>query len=401
MEFDDIRALAKKNDSKIVLMVIDGLGGLPQKLGGKTELETAKTPHLDQLAREGICGLHEPVRPGITPGSGPAHLGVFGYDPITYRVGRGVLAALGIGFDLRHADVAARGNFCTIDKAGLVTDRRAGRIPTETNEKLCKILSDIKLSEGEIFVRPVKEYRFLVVLRGDDLSGEIADTDPQETGVEPLAVKPLSDKAAKTAKLVTEFIDQAREKLAAHEPANMALMRGFSQRPDWPAFPDNFGVRAAAIAAYPMYRGVASLVGMDVLKTGEHVEDEFATLEQHWSEYDFFYIHVKKTDSAGEDGDFDRKVKLIEEADSLVPRLRKLNPDVVVVTGDHSTPSMMKSHSWHPVPALLWSKDCRADTVSQFGEQACLAGALGARFPAVDLMPLAMANVHRLEKFGA
>lgn len=401
MELTDIQALVKKNDSKIVLMVIDGLGGLPQAAGGKTELETARTPNLDQLAKEGICGLHEPVRAGITPGSGPAHLGVFGYDPIKFQVGRGVLAALGIGFDLRHADVAARGNFCTVDSAGRVTDRRAGRIPTEINEKLCKILSDIKLSEGEVFVRPVKEYRFLVVLRGENLSGDIADTDPQETGVEPLAVTSLSEKSRKTAKLVTEFIDQAREKLSGHAPANMALMRGFSQRPDWPAFPDIFGVRAAAIAAYPMYRGVASLVGMDVLKTGDHVEDEFATLEQHWPEYDFFYLHVKKTDSAGEDGDFDRKVKLIEEADALIPRLRNLNPDVVVVTGDHSTPSMMKSHSWHPVPALLWSTNCRADAVSQFGEQACLAGALGARFPAVDLMPLAMANAHRLEKFGA
>jgi len=401
MEFDDIRSLAKKNDSKIVLMVIDGLGGLPQSPGGKTELETARTPNLDGLAKEGICGLHEPVRPGITPGSGPAHLGVFGYDPIKYRVGRGVLAALGIGFDLKHADVAARGNFCTVDDQGRVTDRRAGRIATEINEKLCKILSEIRLSEGEIFVQPVKEYRFLLVLRGDDLSGEIADTDPQETGVAPLAVRALSGKADKTVRLVTEFIDKAREKLAGHAPANMALMRGFSQRPDWPSFPDTFNVRAAAIASYPMYRGVASLVGMEVLKTGDHVEDEFATLEQSWKDYDFFYLHIKKTDSAGEDGDFDRKVKLIEDADSLVPRLRKLNPDVIVVTGDHSTPSMMKSHSWHPVPSLLWSKHCRPDAVTEFGEMACLAGALGARFPAIELMPLAMANAHRLEKFGA
>ncbi len=401
MVFDDIKALAKKNDSKIVLVVMDGLGGLPHSPGGKTELETANTPNLNQLAKEGICGLHEPVRPGITPGSGPAHLGVFGYDPITYRVGRGVLAALGIGFDLKHADVAARGNFCTVDEQGRITDRRAGRIATEINEKLCKILSDITLSEGEVFVRPVKEYRFLLVLRGDNLSGDIADTDPQETGVESLPVMPLSGKADKTARLVTEFIAQARERLAGHAPANMALMRGFSQRPDWPTFPETFGVRAAAIASYPMYRGVASLVGMDVLKTGEHVDDEFATLEQHWHEYDFFYLHVKKIDSAGEDGDFDRKVKLIEEADALMPRLRKLNPDVIVVTGDHSTPSVLKSHSWHPVPALLWSKDCRPDAVVQFGEQACLSGALGARFPAVDLMPLAMANAHRLEKYGA
>jgi 2,3-bisphosphoglycerate-independent phosphoglycerate mutase len=401
MEFNDIRSLTKKNDSKIVLVVIDGLGGLPQKPGGKTELESAKTPNLDRLAAEGICGLHEPVRPGITPGSGPAHLGVFGYDPIKYKVGRGVLAALGIGFDLKHADVAARGNFCTVDSNGRVTDRRAGRIPTEMNEKLCRILSEIKLSEGEIFVRPVKEYRFLLVIRGENLSGDIADTDPQEIGVEPLAVETLSEKAGKTARLVTEFIDQARKRLADHSPANMALMRGFSQRPDWPAFPDIFGVRAAAIAAYPMYRGVASLVGMDVLKTGDQVADEFTTLEQHWQEYDFFYLHVKKTDSAGEDGDFDRKVKLIEEADALIPRLRSLNADVIVVTGDHSTPSLMKSHSWHPVPVLLWSKVCRADSVSKFGEGACLSGALGVRFPAVELMPLAMANAHRLEKFGA
>jgi 2,3-bisphosphoglycerate-independent phosphoglycerate mutase len=401
MDLDLIQSLVEKRDSKIVLLVLDGLGGLPMEVGGKTELEAADTPNLDRLARDGICGLQLPVGPGITPGSGPGHLGLFGYDPIRYQVGRGVLSALGIDFDLTPRDVAARGNFCTVDEAGRVVDRRAGRIPTERGAELCARLRGIELDGAELSVEPVKEYRFLLVLRGNGLSGDVGETDPLEVGEMPLDPEPVSSEADATAQLVRQFVDQARQILSDNEPANMVLLRGFSQIPDWPKFGDVFGLRAAAIAAYPMYRGVARLVGMDLLDPGHSVEDEFSAVEDHWDEYDFFFLHVKRIDSAGEDGDFERKVSLIEKADALVPRLTDLGPDVLVVSGDHSTPSLLKYHSWHPVPVLLWSEHCRQDGVEKFGERACMAGGLGPRIPSVDLMPLAMANARRLEKYGA
>jgi len=401
METTVIQDLAKQEKSKIVLLVMDGLGGLPAKSAGLTELEAARTPNLDRLAAQGVCGLHQPIAPGITPGSGPSHLALFGYDPLEYQVGRGVLSALGIDFDLKTNDVAARGNFCTLDEAGIVSDRRAGRIPTDKNQELCELLRQIELPGVEVFVQTVKEYRLLLVLRGDGLSGELADTDPQEVGEAPLEPRVLSAAAEKTAGLVEKFIDQAREILADHEPANMILLRGFSKLPDWPSFEDVFGLRAAAIAAYPMYRGVAKLVGMDVLATGTEFDEEIVTLEKHWNDYDFFFLHMKPIDSAGEDGDYERKAQLIEEVDSRIPRLLNLEPDVFLVTGDHSTPALLKHHSWHPVPVLLWSKYCRADSVNSFGERACMSGGLGARIPAVDLMPLALANALRLDKFGA
>jgi 2,3-bisphosphoglycerate-independent phosphoglycerate mutase len=401
MDFELIRTLIKPSDTKMVLLVMDGLGGLPTNSKDLTELEKAETPNLDHLAREGICGLHQPIGPGITPGSGPSHLALFGYDPVRFQLGRGVLAALGINFDLRKTDIAARGNFCTVDKQGKVMDRRAGRIPNEKNLELCKKLRKIKIPGVELFVDTVKEYRFLLVMRGENLSGQLTDTDPQNTGLKPLFPKPLTPEAEHTAQIVKQFIEKAGEVLANDQPANMVLMRGFTQKPDWPDFSDTFGIKAAAIAAYPMYRGVSRLVGMDILETGETLEDEITTLETHWNDYDFFYFHIKKIDSAGEDGDYNRKVTLIEEADTVIPRIMKLNPDVVVVTGDHSTPSVMKNHSWHPVPVLLWSKYCRNDTVNRFGERACLAGGLGPGIPTVDLMPLIMANAGRLKKFGA
>lgn len=401
MDLDFIKTLVKPSETKIVLLVIDGLGGLPRKSDNLTELEAANTPNLDSLAKKGICGLQQPVGPGITPGSGPGHLGIFGYDPVKYKVGRGVLAALGIGFDLQPGDVAARGNFCTIDENGNVLDRRAGRIPTDKNKELCEILRDIKLPGVEVFVETVKEHRCLIVLRGENLSGDLIDTDPQEIGKKPLQPQALLSDGTHTAELVSQFLDQVNNALADQHPANMILLRGFSKKPNWPSMQEAFGLKSAAIAGYPMYRGVSKLIGMDILETGSTIKDEFTTLENHWDDYDFFYLHVKKTDSAGEDGDFDRKVSVIEETDREIPRLLELNPDVIIVTGDHSTPSLMKAHSWHPVPVLIWSKLCRADTVDCFGERACITGGLGNRLPAIDLMLLALANAKRLEKFGA
>lgn len=401
MELEFIRNLKKDMETKIVLLVMDGLGGLPAGSDGFTELEKANMPNLDELASHGICGLHVPVAPGITPGSGPAHLALFGYDPYRYQVGRGVLSALGIDFELQKTDVAARGNFCTLDGDGFISDRRAGRISTEKNQELCKMLREIKLPGVDLFIETVKEYRILLVLRGDGLEANIADTDPQERGLKPLEPDPMTSNSKKTADLLKQFLEQARDKLSNHHPANMLLLRGFANKPDWPGFKDVFGLRAAAIAGYPMYRGVAKLVGMDLLEAVDDVKQEFHILKQHWNHYDFFFLHVKRIDSAGEDGDFDRKVGLIEEVDKQIPGLLELKPDTIIVTGDHSTPSQLGYHSWHPVPVILWSEHCRADQVMQFGERACMQGGLGPRLPAIDLMPLALANAQRLEKFGA
>ena len=398
---DLMKELHIASQTKIVMLVIDGLGGLPVEPGGPTELEAARTPNLDALAAESICGLSVPISPGVTPGSGPAHLALFGYDPLRYEIGRGVLEACGIGFPLERSDVAARGNFCSADENGLITDRRAGRIPTERGAELCEMLRAIQLPDVETFVEPVKEYRFVLVLRGEDLSGGLTETDPQQLGVPPRQVKALIPEAQPTAELFNQWIAQAQELLADQHPANMVLLRGPDKTPLLPSMAEVYGLRAAAIASYPMYRGVAKLVGMDILETGEIPEEEVETLKTHWAEYDFFFFHIKKTDSAGEDGDFARKASVIEHVDeAVVPAIASLEPDVFIVTGDHSTPALLKSHSWHPVPTLLRSRYCRPDEVKAFGERACMRGGLGV-FPATDLMPLAMANALRLTKYGA
>jgi len=395
-----VKDLALKSETKIVLVVIDGVGGLPDPETGRTELEAAETPHLDELAHKGICGLIDPIGRGITPGSGPAHLSLFGYDPLRYKIGRGALAAMGIGFELGHQDLAARINFATIDRDGIVTDRRARRIPTERNQELCEKLRQIEIPGVEIFVEPVKEHRAVVVFRGADLSEELTDSDPQKIGLPAREVQALSPSASKAAGIVNEFITLAKDILANEKPANMILLRGFAKHPHIPTMRDIYGLRCGAIATYPMYKGISRIVGMDVLPTGPNISDQFGTLERNFNSYDFFYLHIKATDSAGEDGDFDRKAEIIREIDSQIPRLTNLNPDVIVVTGDHSTPSLLKSHSWHPVPIIIYSKWCRPDSVSAFSESECGRGSLG-RFPATEVMVLALAHALRLGKYGA
>ncbi len=395
-----IRDIARSTPTKIVMVVIDGLGGLPHPETGKTELETAATPNLDQLLKKGMCGLSEPVGPGITPGSAPGHLALFGYDPVSCNIGRGVLEAIGIDFDLHPDDIAARGNFCTMDKTGLVTDRRAGRISNERAAELCRLLDGWRIDGVEIFVRPVREHRLVVVFRGKGLKPDVSDSDPQQVGLAPKNVVALKQEAEHMAGIANQFIAKAKTTLSKHHPANMVLLRGFSKHPNLPTMSDIYKLKPAAIASYPMYRGLAKLVGMEVLKTGATIEDEFATLKQNYAEYDFFFLHIKAADAAGEDGDFDRKVKVIEQVDHALPALIALEPDVIVVTGDHSTPAILKGHSWHPVPVLLYSKWCRRDKFDKFGETGCASGGLG-RFPATQIMSLAMAHALKLEKFGA
>lgn len=397
---DLMRRLHVKNDGKIVLLVSDGLGGLPKEPGGKTELETAKTPNLDGLATRGVCGLSVPVLPGITPGSGPGHLGLFGYDPLKYEIGRGVLEALGIDFDLGPNDVAVRGNFCSVDAEGNITDRRAGRIGSDVGKRLVEKLDRITIPGVEVFVKPVKEYRFVVVFRGEGLGGDVEDTDPQRTGVPPLDPEPRNEQSRRTAEVCKAFVEKARDALKDDHPANLLTLRGIAKKPHVPTFEEVYGMKAAAIAVYPMYRGLARLVGMYVLDAGQTLDDQMARLEKVWNDYDFFFIHFKYTDSTGEDGNFDAKVKRTEELDAAIPRVTALKPSVLIVTGDHSTPSKLKSHSWHPVPVVLAAETARFDACATFGESECLRGGLGT-FEAKYLMPLAMAHAGRLEKFGA
>lgn len=396
-----IESLAEADDSKIIFFILDGVGGLAVEGRPGTELHCARTPHLDELARSSSCGLLIPVTFGVTPGSGPGHFALFGYDPVECNLGRGVLEAAGIGFRLTERDVAARGNFATVDPQGRIVDRRAGRISTEECRRICqKLQQGIEIPGVEIFVESVKEHRFLVVFRGEGLYGEISDTDPQATGVPPLDPEPLVPEARPTAALVSQFISQAAALLKDEPQANMVTLRGFAKHHPYPSLQERFKLRSLCLANYPMYRGVSLLVGMDLYPITAGLEEQLSALEKSFSEYDFFFLHVKTTDATGEDGDFDAKVAAIEALDRCIPRLLSLHPQVLVITGDHSTPSALRRHSWHPVPVLLHAATARVDTCQRFTELECLKGALG-QFPAKHLLPLALAHAGRLQKFGA
>ena len=397
-----MRELSVKTDSKILLLVLDGLGGLPMDPSGPTELEAADAPNFDALAARSDLGLSLPVAAGVSPGSGPGHLALFGYDPLRYVVGRGVLSALGVGFDLGENDLAARLNFATLDESGKISDRRAGRIPSEKGAQLVGLLNEnVTLDGVETLVTHEKEYRAVAVFRGDGLSDALADSDPQRVGLEPLPVKPTdaSPEAERSAALANAFIEQADEILRDQHPANTVLMRGFGMHPALPSFEEIYELDAAAIASYPMYKGLARLAGMELLKEGEGLAGEFETLRENWDRHDFFFLHVKPTDAAGEDGDFERKAAVIEEVDAQIPRLLDLGPDALAVTGDHATPAKLKSHSWHGVPFLLFSP-YTLPTAGSFGERACAGGSLGA-FPAEEIMGLLMGHALKLNRYGA
>lgn len=400
MDINIIKEIAITSPEKIVMLVIDGLGGLPDPKTDKTELETARIPHLDSVAAQGVCGLADPIAPGITPGSGPGHLALFGYDPIANRIGRGALEAMGIDVELGPDDMAARGNFCTINDQGIITDRRAGRISTEKCAELCKLLNNIQVSGAEIKVYPVREHRFVVIFHGKNLHSELTESDPSQTGVAPLEIKSIHAIAKTTANITNEFVVKAKKILSNHHPADMILLRGFAKKPQLPTMQEIYKLNPLAIAVYPMYRGLARLVGMQVAKTGTTLEDEFKTLKENYNQYDFFFLHVKWTDTAGEDGDFARKVKVLEQIDAALPTLTALKPDVLVITGDHSTPAVYGGHTWHPVPLVICGKYCRPDKAKKFSEEAFLAGGSG-RIKATDIMPLALANARKLTKFGA
>jgi 2,3-bisphosphoglycerate-independent phosphoglycerate mutase len=394
--------LAIKTDAKMIFLVMDGLGGMEIPEKGGSELQVARTPNLDALVARNICGLFDPVAPGITPGSGPGHFAIFGYHPIAYNIGRGVLSACGIEFPLTPRDVAARVNFCTVDAQGRIVDRRAGRIDTDTNRRLAdKLRTEINLPEDvQFFFETEADYRGVLILRGDDLSDQIADTDPQQEGVPPLDPRPLDPAAKRTAEILQSFLLQARKVLADEPRANMLLLRGYAKLMPYKSLRERFNLTPLAIAIYPMYRGIAHLLGMEIHPVCADIPSEFAAVRANYDKYDFFFIHVKDTDSRGEDGDFDGKVRALELVDSLLPQLTALEPAVLVVTGDHSTPAALKGHSWHPVPVILSAKTVRPDTVTHFDERSCTLGGLG-RQPMMNLMGIALAHAGRLQKFGA
>lgn len=401
--FDLTRRLTTDEGGKILLLVMDGLGGLPLTPDGKTELEAAHTPNMDAIAKTGSLGMTIPVARGVAPGSGPAHLGLFGYDPLVYDIGRGVLEALGIGLRVGDGDVAVRGNFCTLDANGLITDRRAGRIPTEEGEKRVALLQNIPVDGATVEVRAGEGYRFALVVRGAGLNDDVLDTDPQATGVAPLPARAQSPAGERTAAILNQWIAGATERLKGHEPANGITLRGVASDPALPKYSDVYKLKAACVAVYPMYKGVSQLVGMDIIHTDMHdtVQDEFNKVAEIWNDYDFVFCHVKYTDSRGEDGNFDGKVAVIEEVDRALPTLLGLKPDVLIITGDHSTPAKLRSHSWHPVPLLLHAPEtAMPDRAVAFGERECMTGALG-QFPAADLMPIALAHARRFVKYGA
>jgi len=406
---DILKTLFKKGDSKILLLVLDGVGDLPLK-EGKTPLEYAKTPNLDNLAKKSALGLHIPVDYGITPGSGPGHLGIFGYNPLKINIGRGVLEALGVGLELKETDVAIRGNFATVkyeNSIPIVVDRRAGRIPTEENKRLISYLSENikKIEDAEVILKSGMEHRFVVVFRFPyKVSQEVEtinDTDPQVVGKTPLKPSGKGEMAEKVSRIAEIFSQKVAELLKNESKANYALLRGFSVKPDLETFEERFGLKACCIATYPMYKGLASLVGMKIIDfEGMDIKNEIEALKKEWNNFDFFFVHIKKTDSAGEDGNFELKVKIIEEFDRYLPEILELKPDVICITGDHSTPCILKSHSWHPVPVLINSPYVLGNTSERFTEREALKGELGI-FYAYKLMPLLLAHAGRLKKYGA
>ena len=399
IDLEVLRDCYISSPSKIVMLVVDGLGGLAHPETRLSELETAAIPNLDAMARESACGLTTPVMHGVAPGSGPGHLSLFGYDPLKHLIGRGALEALGIDVALQPGDVAARGNFCTVDGDGLLVDRRAGRIPTDLSEPLCRRLDQIELDGVQVNVYPVQDYRFVLRLRGEGLSAALSETDPQRVALLPLPAGPMEPEAQRSAGLVNQFVAQARQLLSEEERANMVLLRGFAKLPSLPPMGEVYRLNPAAIAAYPMYRGLATVVGMKVILTGKTFADEVETLRENFDAHDFFFIHYKPADAAGEDGDFDAKVRRLEELDAFIPQIRELAPDVLMVCGDHATPAIMAGHSWHPVPFMLHSALTRGEGIKAFNEKDCALGSIG-RIPATNVMLMALSHAGKLAKFG-
>lgn len=395
-----LQSLAQPAATKLVLLVLDGLGGLACEPGGPTELEAASTPNLDRLAAEGQTGLSQPVGLGITPGSGPGHLALFGYDPVASDIGRGALSALGLGLRLNAGDLGVRLNFCTLDDQGNVVDRRAGRIETRANRELVAKLNEIEVAGVELEFATESQHRAVLIIRGAYLSSAVQETDPQAVGVPPLEPEPLTATAQHTSAVLRLVTEAVRDCIGSESPANFVLMRGYAGLPELDCLNSLYGLHPVCLATYPMYKGLARVAGMAVVDGLESADEQMSALAAAWEVHDYFFIHHKAPDARGEDGEFEAKAAAIEEMDRQLPALMELGPDVLVVTGDHSTPSVLRQHSWHPVPCLVWGGNVLSDTVENFGERSCAQGSLGV-FPAQSIMGLMLAHGGRLQKFGA
>jgi len=397
-----INDLILTNNSKIIFLILDGLGDIPNpEHSYKTPLEAADKPNIDGLSlKAGVLGRIMPVDIGVTPGSGPGHLSLFGYDPVQCEIGRGVLEVLGLNMDLQAGDLAARANFCTV-KEGIVTDRRAGRIPTTETVRLCEMLSKAipEVEGAKVIIKPGKSHRFAIIFRAKGLSDKLTDADPHKDNKPFTYTTPKEKEADLASRAVNAFMKRASEVLKDEKVANGVLLRGFSVKPDITPFSVNYRLNALAIATYPMYRGIAKVLGMDVKEEPKDYGEMVSVLKGNYDSYQFFFMHIKETDLAGEDGNFPAKVKAIEDVDKILPGILSLDPQVLVITGDHSTPCPMKGHSWHPVPLLMITKTGESDRMA-FHERNCTAGSIGTIY-SKQLMALALAHALKLDKYGA
>ncbi len=395
------REWAQNDGGSIVLLVMDGVGDIPDDRG-RTPLEAARTPNLDRIARKASLGRTIPIAPGVTAGSVAGHLALLGYDPMAVKIGRGPIDALGVGVDLQPGDVVMRGNFATV-KDGIVIDRRAGRLPGDTAAELCFALNAklrFKFEGIETQIAQTAEHRFVLHLRGNNLSPQITDTDPGQNGLPAKPCRANAPQAARTAEIVNIVAKAAADFLMINR-ANAILLRGAGARPHLASFNDHYGLNAMAVATYPTYRGIAAACGMELypmMPSDAHDAINFAVSAlQGPNKHQFIFIHYKNTDTAGEDGNFDAKVAAIEHLDAALKPLVDQPPDVLVVAGDHPTPVAMRGHSWHPVPLMIASKWTPGGKNQRYTERQCADGELGT-IKATDVMALAMGHAKRLRK---
>ncbi len=398
---------------KIVFIVFDGLADRPIKeLGNKTPLEVANKPNLDELAKRGVNGLLDIISPGKRIGSDVAHLSILGYDPYKYYTGRGPLEASGIGLELDSNDVAFRANFATVSEDFTVIDRRAGRIKEGTKE-LEKAINEIDIGVDFIFKASVA-HRGALVLKGKGLSDKVSDTDPHEVGVKVMEAKPLENtkEAKRTAEIINEFTKKVHEVLNNHRvnverakrglpKANIVLLRGAGRTPKLEPFEKRYGIKGACIAKTAIIKGIARLLGMEVIDSKEDFLERGKQIFEALNRNDFVLLNIKEPDEAGHDGNYEKKIKIIEEADKMIGMfLDYVEENYLVVLSDHTTPVSFRDHTGDEVPVLIAGPEVRSDDVTTFSERSVYKGYLN-RIRALDLMTYMLNLTNRLEKYGA
>ena len=408
---------------KGIIFVIDGMGDRPMKeLGDKTPLESANTPSMDKMVTEGITGIMDTIRPGVRPGSDTAHLTLLGYDPYEVYTGRGPFEAAGVDLDVEPGDIAFRCNFETADDDLTITDRRAGRINSRTDE-IADTINQMKIDDNvEIIFKESDAHRGVLVLRGEGLSDKITDADPKHEGNKPKIVKPLddSDEAKYTADVVNQFVNKSYEMLKDHpvnieriengeHPANIVLPRGVGAVPQITPFEEKYGLKGACVAETGLIQGIAKLAGMDIIHvpgaTGG-INTDIDSVHKHIidtvksDKYDFILVNVDGADEAGHDGDTIGKRDFIEKIDPIMKDLDAMDDIVLFVTADHSTPVSIMDHSGDPVPVFLKAPGLRVDDVTEYGERAAAKGGL-CRIRGSDVIYIIRDLMNEMPKFGA